>query len=92
MAAARRVTIDLTEDMSLEIERIRDATGLSIADIFRHSFTLLRIYLEAKDKNEEMRIVSPQKPRDQVRIELPTVARKSSVKAPKKVSATTNTK
>jgi len=57
--AARRVTIDLPEESSNEIDRIREQTGLSIKDIFRHSFTLLRIYLEAKRKGEEMRIIGP---------------------------------
>ncbi|MDB5338840.1 MAG: hypothetical protein JWN70_4459 [Planctomycetaceae bacterium] len=73
MAGTRRVTIDLTEEASAEIERIRAVTGLTIADIFRHSFTLLRIYLEAKDEGKLMRIFNPKKPRDQVQIELPTL-------------------
>lgn len=73
MASTRRVTIDLTDEASEEIERIRVATGLTIADIFRHSFTLLRIYLDAKNEGKLMRIVNPKKPRDQVQIELPTL-------------------
>lgn len=47
MTAARRVTIDLSDDASAELERIRNSTGLSIANVFRHAFTLLRLYLEA---------------------------------------------
>lgn len=83
--ATRRVTIDLTEEAGVEMDRIRAATGLSIADIFRHSFTLLRIYLDAKDAGQEMRIVDPRKIREQVRIELPTVVR---VQQPGKKRAT----
>lgn len=73
MTAARRVTIDLSDDASDEMERIRASTGLSIANIFRHAFTLLRIYLEAKMERKELRIVDPRKPHEQVRIELPIV-------------------
>lgn len=73
MAAARRVTIDLTEDTSQEMERIRASTGLSIANIFRHAFTLLRIYLDAKAERKELRIVDPKKPHEQVRIELVSI-------------------
>lgn len=88
MGAARRVTIDLTEEAADEMDRIRQSTGLSISEVFRHSFTLLRLYLEAKEERKEMRIVDPRRPRDQVRIELPTIprSRKAPADPPKSVA------
>ena len=77
MANVRRVTIDLPDETSDEIERIRASTGMTIADIFRHSFTLLRLYLEAKAEKKELRIIDP-KSREQVRIELPTIQRRKT--------------
>jgi hypothetical protein len=73
MAAARRVTIDLTEDTSDEMNRVRELTGLSIADIFRHAFTLLRLYVDAKASGKQLRIFDPKNPREHVQIELPTI-------------------
>lgn len=71
MAKGRRITLDLTAAASTEVDRITNETGLTIADVFRHSFTLLRIYREAKQEGKVMRIVDPKNPRTQVQIEIP---------------------
>ena len=68
---SKQINIDLTEESSTEIDRIREQDGLSTADIFRHSFALLRLYLDAKRTGREMRIVDPADGRQICRIELP---------------------
>ena len=71
----RRVTLDLTPAATLEVDRLKEVTGLKTADIFRHAMSLFRIYVEAKGHEEELRIVNPASAGVQTRIELPiTVA------------------
>ena len=67
----RRVTIDLTPAAAAEVDRLRDVTGLTTADIFRHAMSLFRIYVDARAKNEELRIIHPERQEFQTRIELP---------------------
>ena len=71
MASKRRITVDLNEVAAAEIERLRKLTGLSTADLFRHSITLLRIYVQAKQDEREIRIVDPKDTQDQARLEMP---------------------
>lgn len=52
----RRVTIDLTPAAAREVDRLRGVTGLTTADIFRHAFSLFRIYVDAKAKGEELEV------------------------------------
>lgn len=71
----RRITIDLTGAAVSELDRVKKATGLSTADIFRYAFTLLRIYVQAKASGQEVRIVDPKGVVTPTRLELPiTVA------------------
>ena len=56
---ARRITIDLTQAAADELEKLRSATGLKISDLFRHALTLLRIYVQAKQKGHDLLIVDP---------------------------------
>src|SRR5690606_26692257 len=67
----RRITIDLPEASSEELKRVQAATGLSIADVFRLSFALLRIYVNARIEGKEIRVVDPNDPHLQTRIEIP---------------------
>lgn len=68
---SRRVTVDLTPAAAAEVDRIREVTGLSTADIFRHAFTLLRIYVDERQADREFRIVEKGDDRVQTRLELP---------------------
>ena len=67
----RRVTIDLTPAAAGEVDRLRKITGLTTADVFRHSLSLFRIYVDAKARNQELQIVDPTGSNRDVRIELP---------------------
>jgi len=66
----RRVTIDLTPAATREVDRLKQLTGLSTADIFRHAITLFRIYVDAKQKGEEIYLVDPREEK-RTRLELP---------------------
>jgi len=68
---ARRVTIDLTPAAVEELDRIKQVTGLTTADIFRYAFTLLRIYVDERQLNREFRVIDPENERTQIRLELP---------------------
>ncbi len=71
MAKERRITIDLTTPATKEYVR-RCQPGFRNDPInFRHSFSLFRIYLKAKDDGHEMRIVNPADLSVQTRIEIP---------------------
>lgn len=72
MSKKRRITLDLTPEAAAEVDRITASEGLTIAEVFRHSFTLLRVYLEERANGNEMRIVDPKRPRNQVRILIPS--------------------
>lgn len=67
----RRITVDLTPAATAEVDRLRSVTGLTTADLFRHALTLLRIYVQAKEKNQQVHLVGP-KPDDlPTQLELP---------------------
>ena len=55
-AQGRRVSVDLTEAASKEVDRICRTTGLTTADVFRNAFTLLRIYVDGKADGNKMYI------------------------------------
>lgn len=58
----RRITVDLTHEAAEEMDRIRKEYGLSVSDVMRSGFTLMRIYLEAEKQKHQMRIVDPKDP------------------------------
>jgi flagellar basal body rod protein FlgF len=67
----RRVTIDLTPAATREVDRLKNLTKLTTADIFRHAMGLFRVYVEAKEQGLEMRIVDPKSIKAETRLELP---------------------
>ena len=67
----RRVTIDLTPAAVEELDRIKSLTGATTADIFRYAFTLMRIYVDERQRGREFRIIDPSNDRTQIRLELP---------------------
>lgn len=67
----RRVTIDLSPQAAGEIDRIKAMLGNTTADIFRHSFSLYRLYVDAKAKGKTMCII--EKDQTLTRIELPMI-------------------
>ena len=67
----RRVTIDLTPAATREVDRLRDVTGLTTADVFRHALSLLRIYVDAKAAGREFELVDRAGEQPNTRIELP---------------------
>jgi hypothetical protein len=69
----RRVTIDLTAAAAQEVDRLREGTGLTTADLFRNALSLLRIYLQARERGEELCVIDPHDNSVRTRIELPVV-------------------
>jgi hypothetical protein len=67
----RRVTIDLTPAATAELDRLRNVTGLTSADVFRYALSLFRIYVEAKQRGHDLEIVDPSGIQRDKRIELP---------------------
>ena len=59
----RRVTIDLTPAAAEEIDRIADLVGISVPDVFRQSFGLFRLYVNAKVKGKTLAIVDTKDPK-----------------------------
>jgi hypothetical protein len=55
---ARRVTIDLTPAAATEVDRLRELTDLTTADIFRHALSLFRIYVDAVREGKELELTS----------------------------------
>ncbi len=66
---ARRISIDLKAPAGEEVDRLKEMTGMTTADLFRYAFTLLRMYVNAKTHDGDMRVVEPGK--DTKVIELP---------------------
>ena len=67
--AVQKITLDLTPQAAAELERIRDKAGVTKAELFRHAFSLLRIYVKAVEDGQELCIIDP-KGKDKV-IQLP---------------------
>lgn len=73
----RRVTIDLTPTAAAEVTRLRDVTGLTTADVFRHALSLFRIYVDAKTSGQEFEVVDGAGTKPTTRIELPLAIQKT---------------
>ena len=68
----RRVTIDLTVAAAQEVDRLREATELTTADLFRNAISLFRLYVEAKSLGHQLCIVDPHNENaTRTRVELP---------------------
>lgn len=67
----RRVSIDLTPPAAREVDRLRNLTGLTTADVFRHALSLFRIYVDAKQAGREVVILDPKQEGTRSQIELP---------------------
>ncbi len=80
-AKGRRVSIDLTPPAVQEVDRLRDLTGLTTADIFRHALALFRLYINAKAHGRELIIVDPQDTGFRSQIELPVIVSTHSASA-----------
>ena len=58
----RRVTIDLTPAAAEEVEQIAELVGTSVPDLFRQSFSLFRLYVNAKREGEYLAVISKDNP------------------------------
>ena len=58
-APVRRVTLDLSPDAARELDRLQTLTGLTKAELFRHAFNLLRLYIKAAQEGKEFCIIDP---------------------------------
>jgi hypothetical protein len=68
----RRVSIDLTSSASLEVDRLREQTGLSTADMFRYGLHLFRLYVDERSRGKMLFVATENDPtKNQMRIELP---------------------
>jgi len=72
-AKGRRVTIDLTPAAATEVDRLRNMTGLTTADLFRHALSLFRIYVDVRERGQQLCILDPDKNEIHTRLELPVV-------------------
>jgi hypothetical protein len=70
-AKGRRVTIDLTPAAANEVDRLRDVTGLTTADLFRHALSLFRIYVDVRERGQQLCVLDPDKDKIHTRLELP---------------------
>src|SRR5688572_11812409 len=55
----RRVTVDLTAAAAKEVDRLRALTELSTAELFRHALSLIRIYVEARQRGLHVCLQDP---------------------------------
>lgn len=70
----RRITIDLTAAATDEVDRLRQITGMTTADLFRNAFSLFLIYVEARSRGQQFCIVDPENENAiRTRVELPVV-------------------
>ena len=69
----RRVSIDLTPPAVQEVDRLRQLTGLTTADVFRHALAVFRLYINAKVQGRELVIVDPNDAEFRSQIELPVM-------------------
>jgi len=67
----RRCTIDLTPAAAEEVDRICSMFDLKIAELFRYSLLLMRIYGDAVSEGKQMRLVSRKDPHEVQVVELP---------------------
>lgn len=68
----KRITIDLSSAAVEEVDRLREITGLTTADLFRNGFSLLRLYVEARRQGQGLAIVEGNRLDEIVtRIEMP---------------------
>ena len=51
------MTIDLAPASAEEIGRIAEVVGISVPDVFRQSFSLFRLYVDAKIEGKSLAIV-----------------------------------
>ncbi len=66
-----RYTLDLTPGASEEVNRICKMFDLKIAELFRYSLLLMRIYGDAMVEGKQMRLVSRDNPNEIRVVELP---------------------
>jgi hypothetical protein len=66
----RRVTIDLTPAAAEDVGRIAELVGVSAPDLFRQSFSLFRLYVEAKIDGKSLAIVDSKNPAEVRLLEL----------------------
>lgn len=66
----KRVTIDMSESMKAEIDRVASIGNLSIAQIMRLSVKLLILYIEARACGKQFVIVDPKRPDETVKLEV----------------------
>ena len=86
----RRCTIDLTPAASEEVNRICKMFGLKIADLFRYSLLLMRIYGDAVTEGKQMRLVNRKDPNEIQVVELPlfmSLSRESKERTPEQTDA-----
>src|SRR5688572_8103598 len=56
---SQRITLDLSPPAAEELERLRELTGLTKTELFRHAFNLLRLYVKAAQEGKELCIIEP---------------------------------
>ena len=55
----QKITLELTPQAAVELERIRQLTSATKAELFRHAFSLLRIYVRAAEAGQELTVIDP---------------------------------
>jgi len=76
----KRVTIDLSPAASEELERLRNLTHQTTANIFRTALTLFRLYVKAKAEGKDVVFQDPRQPEKQTQLELPIELHTESVR------------
>ena len=74
----RRVAFDMSPAMQAEVARVMRVADLkSVPEVFRRAFTLLRIHVDAAQRNHQVFQVDLNKPNERVLIVLPFAVRRA---------------
>ncbi len=55
----RRVTVDLSAQMTTELDGVVSVTGMKTAEVFRNSLVLMGAYVKCQQDGKQFRIVGP---------------------------------
>jgi hypothetical protein len=75
----RRVSLDLSASAAQEVDRLRELTDLTTADMFRYALHLFRIYVQEVADGKSLYFAKTDDPQSgQTRIELPLTVKGGS--------------
>jgi hypothetical protein len=70
----RRVSVEISPEMDIEVRKLEAEAGMNTAELFRSSLSIMKLYLEARANDRKLMIVDPEHPENTVRVEIPKLA------------------